>query len=125
MYRILETQSELEQHLLPILKQNGSEIPKPGCYVAAVEFDEQGKVLAYQMIQVAPFLEGLWARDKSAHLLAVYRLALKFCQERLGIDEPLTMTRKDETGNRIGRIANKLGFGQMEWNVFRRKPKCR
>jgi len=121
MYRILETQPELDQHLLPILKQNGSEIPKPGCYVAAVEFDEQGKVLAYQMIQNAPFLEGLWARDSSAHLLGVYRAALKFCQERMGIEKPLTMTRKDPKGERIGRIAKKLGFEQMDWNIFRRK----
>jgi len=39
----------------------------------------------------------------------------------MGIEKPLTMTRKDAKGERIGRIAQKLGFEQMEWNIFRRK----
>ena len=121
MYKILESQAELDTHLLPILKQNGSEIPKPGCYVAAVEFDEQGQVVAYQMLQNAIFLEGLWVRDSSAHLLAVYRLATKFANERLGADRIMTMTRSDDAGNRIGRIAQKLGFEKLNWNIFRRK----
>jgi len=121
MYKILENQAELDEHLLLILKQNGSEIPKTGCYVAAVEFDEQGHVIAYQMLQNAIFLEGLWARDSSAHLLAVYRLAAKFAHERLGVDRVLTMTRCDDVGNRIGRIAQKLGFEKLNWNIFRRK----
>lgn len=121
MYRILEKQEELDEHLLPVLRQNGSEIPKPGCYVAAVEFDEQGQVIAYQMLQNALFLEGLWAKHSSAHLLPVYRLAAQFAKERLGADRIMTMTRCDDTGNRIGRIAQKLGFEKLNWNIFRRK----
>jgi hypothetical protein len=123
-YRTLETPAELEKHIVPILKANGSEIPPIDCYVAAVEFDEQGQVVAYQLLQNAIFLEGLWARDSSAHLLAVYRTAAKFAEEKLGATRVLTMTREDETGNRIGRIAEKLGFERMRWNIFRRKQ-CR
>jgi len=120
-YRTLTTPAELETHLLPVLKANGSEIPPLDCFVAHVEFNEQGQVVAYQMLQNAIFLEGLWARDSSAHLLAVYRGAQKFATERLGAARVLTMTRQDETGNRIGRIAQKLGFERLNWNIFRRK----
>lgn len=123
-YRMLTTVDELETHLIPVLKANGSEIPPTNCFVAAVEFDEAGQVVAYQMLQNAIFLEGLWARDSSAHLLAVYRAASKFAAETLGATRVLTMTRQDETGNRIGRIAEKLGFERMRWNIFRRKQ-CR
>ena len=123
-YRVLETPAEIEQHLIPVLKANGSEIPPVSHFVAAVEFDEQGQVVAYQMLQNAIFLEGLWARDNSAHLLTVYRVASRFASERLGAERVMTMTRDDETGNRIGRIAEKLGFERMRWNIFRRKQ-CR
>jgi hypothetical protein len=122
MYRILEKQEELNEHLLPVLKRNGSEIPKDGCYVAAVEFDERGRVIAYQMVQNALFMEGLWAEENTgAHLLALYRIAAQYAKERLGADRIMTMTRCDDTGNRIGRIAQKLGFEKLNWNIFRRK----
>ena len=120
-YRMLTTPEELERHLMPILRANGSEIPPSNCFVAAAEFDEQGNVVAYQMLQNAIFLEGLWARDASAHLLAVYRAASRYATETLGAGRVLTMTRDDETGNKIGRIAQKLGFEKLRWNIFRRK----
>lgn len=120
-YRVLTDQADLDKHLLPILQSNGSEIPSAGCYVAAVEFDEDGKVVAYQMLQNALFLEGLWARDNSAHLLRLFHMVEEFAEEKLGAKRIMTMTRRDETGNRIGRLAQKLGLEDMNWNVFRRK----
>lgn len=123
-YRLLTTQDELDTHLIPILNRNGSEIPEPGCYIAAVEFDENEEVIAYQMLQNALFLEGMWAKDHSAHLLRLYRMANQYAVETLKAGKVLTMTRMDDGGNRIGRIAEKLGFERMNWNVFRRKE-CR
>jgi hypothetical protein len=106
---------------LPVLRTNGSEIPAPGCYIAAVEFDEAGEVVAYQLLQNAVFLEGLWARDHSAHLLNLYKMATKYAAETLGASGVLTMTRNDETGNRIGRLAERLGLNKMNWNIYRGK----
>jgi hypothetical protein len=120
-YRLLTDQAELDKHLVPILEQNGSEIPAPSCYVAAVEFDEAGNVVAYQMLQNAIFLEGLWAKDNSAHLLRLYHMANEFAEKRLGAKRIMTMTRRDEAGERIGRVAQKLGLEDMKWNVYRRK----
>lgn len=119
-FKLLTDQAELDEHLVPVLLENGSEIPSPGCYAAAVEFDENGKVVAYQMLQNAIFLEGLWSRDSSAHLLQLYRMASAFAIEKLGVKNMMTMTRTDGTGERIGRLAQRLGFKKMEWNVFRR-----
>jgi hypothetical protein len=113
--------AELEAVLVPVLKRNGSEIPPKGCYIAAVEFDEAGEVLAYQLLQNAIFLEGLWARDNSAHLLTLYRMAETYLVETLKADRWLTLTRADETGNRIGKLAKRLGFKQMDWLIFRRQ----
>lgn len=120
-YRMLITPEELELHLVPILKRNGSEIPPSGCYIAAVEFNEAGEVVAYQMAQNALFLEGLWARDHSAHLLPLYRLVTDYLVNTLKAERYLTLTRQDEQGNRIGRLAERLGFERMNWNIFRRK----
>lgn len=116
--------AELEKKLLPILLRNGSEIPAPGCYIAAVEFDEAGEVVAYQMLQNAIFLEGLWARDTSTNMRRLHRVASGYAVNVLGVKTLMTMTRNDATGNRIGRIAEKLGFERMNWNIFRRKE-CR
>ncbi len=120
-FRVLATQEELDKHIVPVLMRNGSEVPASGCYLAAVEFDESGEVIAYQMLQNAIFFEGLWARDHSAHLLRLYRMANKYAVETLKARATLTMTRQDEAGERIGKIAEKLGFERMKWNVFRRK----
>lgn len=120
-FRLLTEQSELDKCLVPILERNGSEIPSPNCYVAAVEFDEGGDVVAYQMLQNALFLEGLWARDHSAHLLKLYHMAAEFAENHLGAKRIMTMTRRDDAGKRIGRLAQKLGLEDMDWNVYRRK----
>ena len=120
-YALLTDQAELDKHILPVLRTNGSEIPAPGCYIAAVEFDESGAVVAYQLLQNAVFLEGLWARDHSAHLLRLYKMATGYAAETLGASGVLTMTRNDETGNRIGRLAERLGLKKMNWNVYRGK----
>jgi hypothetical protein len=119
-YRLLTDQAELDALLVPVLEQNGFEVPPAGCYIAACEFDESGALVAYQMAQNAVFLEGLWARDHSAHLLRLYRMATEHI-EKLGIKRIMTMTRCDEQGGRIGRIAEKLGLKNMHWNVFRRE----
>jgi len=118
-YKLLTQQADLDAHLVPILERNGSEIPPASCYAAAVEFDEAGQIIAYQMLQNAIFLEGLWAGDGSAHLLRLYRMAVEHA-ESLGAKRIMTMTRDDEAGNRIGRIAEKLGLTNMHWDVFRR-----
>jgi hypothetical protein len=120
-YRLLTEQADLDNHLGPVLRENGSEIPAASCYVAAVEFDESGAVVAYQMLQNAIFLEGLWARDNSAHLLRLYHMASEFAAKTLGVNRIMTMTRQDEAGQRIGALAQRLGFENMKWNVFRRK----
>ena len=123
-YRMLTTPAELEQHLIPVLKANGSEIPKAGCYVAAVEFDEQGNVYAYQMGQNALFAEGMWSRGTEGHPLRLFRMLDEWCEKEFGAPIPLTFTRCDKLGEKIGRIAEKLGFERMRWNIFRRKQ-CR
>ena len=112
---------EIEARLLPILKENGSEIPERGCSIAAVEFDEQGKVVAYQMMQNMIFLEGLWSRDNSSHLLTLYRMACKYALTELKQKSVMTMCRQDSTGGRISRLAQALGMKNQNWNVFRRK----
>jgi hypothetical protein len=120
-YRMLVDAAELETHVLPILRANGSEIPPAGCYLAAVEFDEAGDVVAYQLLQNAIFFEGLWARDATAHLLSVWRMAHRYAKEQLKAERVLTMTRSDEQGGRIARIARALGMEPMNWKVFRRR----
>jgi hypothetical protein len=123
-YRLLIDPLELEAIILPVLQENGSEIPERGCYAAAVEFDEDGSVVAYQMLQNAIFLEGLWARDHSAHLRNLHNMATKYAVEVLGAKRLMVMTRQDATGDRIGKLARALGFEQMKWNIFRRKQIC-
>jgi hypothetical protein len=120
-YRLLTDQADLDKYLVPILERNGFEIPAPSCYVAAVEFDEDGNVVAYQMLQNALFLEGLWSRDGTGHLLRLYHMASEFAEKTLGAKCMMTMTRRDESGERIGRLAQKLGLEHMNWNVFRGK----
>lgn len=119
-YAVLTDQADLDTHLLPVLKTNGSEIPAPGCYIAAVEFDESGAVVAYQMAQSAPFLEGLWARDNSAHLLRLFHMTTSHLKG-LGYESVMTMAKQDETGERIGALAEKLGLVNQHWNVYRGK----
>ena len=119
-YELLTDADELETRLKPILLSNGSELPPRGCYAAAVEINESGEIIAYQMLQNAVFLEGLWAKDHSAQLLRLYRMASKYA-ESLGAKRIMTMTRNDEQGKRIGRIAEALGLEKMDWNIYRRK----
>jgi hypothetical protein len=123
-YRLLTDPAEITAILVPVLESNGSEVPPAGCYVAAVEFDDAGEVLAYQLLQNALFLEGLWSRDKSAHLLTLHNMASRYAVDTLGAQRLLTMTRQDEQGSRIAHLARKLGFEQLQWNIFRRKTKC-
>jgi len=120
-FRMLTDPEELDVQLRPVLERNGSEIPASGCYIAAVEFDEDGQIVAYQMMQNAIFLEGLWAHDHSAHLRNLYNLAMKYAEETIGVKQIMTMTRNDEGGQRIGRIAQALGFVKQDWSIFRRK----
>jgi len=120
-FRLLASQDDLDRYLVPILETNGSEVPPKGCYAAAVEFDESGQVVAYQMLQNAVFLEGLWAKEPSAQLLRLYRMATKYATDVLGAGRIMTMTRNDDSGNKIGRIAEHLGMEKMNWNIFRRK----
>lgn len=119
-YKLLTDTDELDAVLRPVLEQNGSEIPAKGTYIAAVEFDEAGQVVAYQMLQSAVFLEGLWSRDNSAHLLRLHNMVSDHAAQ-LGAKGALTMTRNDETGNRIGRLAERLGYKRMNWNIYRRE----
>lgn len=120
-YRMLTEQTEIDALLVPILEKNGSEIPTAGCYIAAVQFDDEGSVVAYQMLQNAVFLEGMWARDHSANLRSLYNMATHYAVSNLGAEPAMTMTRNDATGQRIGKLAERLGFEKMNWNVFRRK----
>jgi hypothetical protein len=119
-YRILAEQDELNQHLLPVLKANGSEIPTPGAYFAVVEFDDAGEVIAYQMIQRAVFLEGMWARDKTAHFRSIWNIAHDFLRENHATGV-MTFARNDtKLGLRIGRVAERMGCEKMPLSVYRR-----
>ena len=118
-YKILTDPAELDKHLVPIFQDNGSEIPPSGCYVAAVEFDENGVVVGYQLAQNAVFLEGLWTREGNGHPLALYRKITEHLKS-MGISRWLTITQKDEQGGRIGKLAKILGFTEMPWTVYRR-----
>ena len=120
-YRMLTDPDEIDAILRPILEANGSEIPGRDCCVAAVEFDEKGEVIAYQLLQMAPFLEGLWSKNSSSHLLKLFHMACKYATDILKSRSVMTMTRNDEKGNRIGRLAMALGLENMNWNVYRRK----
>ena len=120
-FSLLTDPAELDKYLLPIITTNGSEVPASGSYIAAVEFDEEGAVVAYQMLQDVVFLEGLWARDSSAHLLKLYNMATRHAVEKIKVNRLMTMTRTDTAGQRIGKLAQRLGFDKMNWNFYRRK----
>lgn len=117
-YKLIDEQDELDSVLVPVMQREGIDVPPAGCYVAAVEFDEDGGVVAYQMLQNALFLEGLWARNHSAHLRNLHNMAVKYAKEKLGAKRWLTMTRDDEQGQRIGRLAEALGYVKQQWNVY-------
>ena len=119
-YAMLTEQDDLDAHLLPVLRTNGSEIPAPGCYVAAVEFDEGGAVVAYQLLQNAIFAEGMWARDHSAHFLKLWHMAMDHAKDALGAASMMTLTKKDANGERIGGLVEHIGFKKQELNVYRR-----
>ena len=120
MIRLLSEASDLEKYLVPILEQNGLEVPPAGCYVAAVEFNDAGEVIAYQMLQNALFLEGMWSRDGVAHLLSLHNAVVNYA-EGLGAKRLMTMTRQDKQGEKIGKLAQRLGYELMPWNVYRKK----
>ena len=120
-YAILTEQDDLDKHLLPVLQTNGSEIPAPGCYLAAVEFDEAGAVVAYQMLQQAIFAEGMWARDNSAHFLRLWHMVINHAKDELKVPSMMTFTRTDATGERIGGLVQQIGFEKKDLNVYRRQ----
>ncbi len=120
-YALLTEQDDLDKHLLPVLQSNGSEIPAPGCYVAAVEFDEAGAVVGYQMLQTALCAEGMWARDNSAHFLKLWHMAMDYAKETLKAPTLMTFTKKDETGERIGNLVEHIRFQKLDLNVYRRQ----
>jgi hypothetical protein len=118
-YRIITDPVELQKYLGAILKENGSEPPSPGT-IAVVEFDEHGQVVAYQLIKMAVFLEGLWARNKGAHLRSLWNLAHDYLLE-IGATGVLTLARNDnETGRRIGKAAERMGCAKLPVDVYRR-----
>ena len=120
-YAMMTDVAEIEEKLVPVLKRNGSEIPPRGCFIAAVEFDEDGQVVAYQMLQNAVFFEGLWSQSSSAHLLKLWHMAEKYAKESLNVQRIMTMTRSDQMGSKIGRVARALGMEKMDLVVYRRK----
>ena len=120
-YALLTEQADLDRHILPVLQTNGSEIPAPGCYVAAVEFDEAGEVVAYQMLQNALCAEGMWARDSSAHFLRLWHMAMNHAKDVLKAPTLMTFTKKDATGERIGFLVEHIGFEKKDLNVYRRQ----
>lgn len=127
-YRILSTPEELERYIAPIMRSLGSDIPQAGHGVAYTEFDEQGEVVAFQILQTLTVAEGMWARDGSAHLLTLNRMLLRDVKaeiEKQGLVGSgrclFTMTRGDEQGLRIGRCAKALGYEETDWKVYRRR----
>jgi hypothetical protein len=84
-----------------------------------VEFDDSGEVIAFQIIQNAIFLEGLWS--KGGNLLRLHKMVTQYAEEKLGAQRLMTMSRKDDTGEHIGRVARRLGYDEMPWTVYRRK----
>ena len=120
-YAVLSEQDDLDKHLLPVLRTNGSEIPAPGCYVAFVEFDEAGGVVAYQMLPTALCAEGMWARDKSAHFLKLWHMAMDYAKDTLKSPTLMTFTKKDAAGERIGELVQHIGFEKKDLNVYRRQ----
>ena len=119
MIRMVTDSDELERLLMPIFKRNGAEIPKKGAYVAAIQFDDAGEVVGYQMAQSAVFLEGMWGRDHSVQLRALYNTVTEYLASR-GACGAMTFTRNDRPGQRIGKLAKRLGFEAMNWTVWRK-----
>ena len=120
-YRVLTDPDEVQRVVVPVLERNGYEVPPKGCAIAAVEFDEQGEVVAFQMLQNAIFAEGLWARDGSAHLRTLGHMVIDYAEKALGVQRMMTMARQDEQGERIGRYAERMGFELMPVRVYRRQ----
>lgn len=119
-YKILREQEELDKHILPILKANGSEIPAPGGYIAFVEFDDSGEVTAYQLLQQAVFLEGMWSRYRGAHFRTLWNMAHQFLLDN-NATGVMTFARNDtEQGKHIGRVAELMGCEKMPVDVYRR-----
>jgi hypothetical protein len=118
--RMITDPDELERLLVPIMQREGFGIPQRGCYVAAVEFDEAGEVIAYQMLQNALFAEGLWAKQGAgADLRTLGATVIQHARD-LGAQQMLTLTRTDEQGERIGRFVKRMGFTLMPLKIYRR-----
>jgi len=120
-YQMLDDPADLEKVLVPVLEREGIEVPPIGCYAAAVEFDEAGKVYAFQILQNALFAEGLWSRDKGSNLLRLHRMVTTYAKEKLGASRMLSMAKTDERGEKIGSALMRIGYELMPWKVYRRK----
>lgn len=120
-FRVLTTLEEW-QPIKKILDEIGGQLPMENAAVIFAEFNEQNEVIAFQIVHSgALFAEGLWARDGSAHLRGIWRRMHAWLLERGGKGrEFLTMVRGDETGERIGRVAERLGCEKTDWKVYRR-----
>jgi hypothetical protein len=121
-YQVLTDPADIEYYVQPIMRSIGSDTPAPGCGVVFAEFDANGEVVAFQILQSAIFAEGMWARDGSAHLRRIWNMTIDYARNLAGSGKDLlTMTRGDKQGNRIGRAVQRMGFKETGFKVYRRK----
>lgn len=123
-HHLIEVWTEPEQweRIRGIVEAQDSSLPAAGHAIIFVELDGE-EVITYQILHLnAIWLEGLWAKDGRAHLRSMWRAVEHWLRERVTTgSDVLTMVRKDEAGERIGKVAESLGCKELPVTVYRRK----
>lgn len=102
----------------------GDVMPCPEQSVMFAQFDGD-ELVAFQLLQVGLFAEGMWAKDARAQLRTLNNMLIKRVED-MGANpfQLMTMTRGDAQGERIGRCARRMGYEDTGWKVYRRVKKC-
>ncbi len=96
----------------------GKKLPNEGAAIFFTEFNDAGEVIAFQALQNAVFAEGLWSKDKHAHLRTIWGMVIKWVRENCGEGAELFTMAADE---KVARAAKAMGCEELPWKVFRRK----
>jgi hypothetical protein len=121
-FAVLTDYQEQVKYIQPIMREQGSDIPAEGNGVVFAQFDENGELVAFQILQQAVFAEGMWAKDGRAHLRTLGNMVIDFLKSKGAAGRDLlTVLRCDEQGRRIGRFVRYMGFEELDCKLYRRK----
>jgi hypothetical protein len=113
--RIITDADELDALLSPVTDT----LPPKGTYHAAVQFDDAGEVVCYQLVQMPLIAEGLRSVKSGANLFELAEATIQHARS-LGATQLLTMTAQNAQGMVIARFTRRMGFEQMPVNIHRR-----